>query len=95
MEVNKKRYDELAKIFKSLASPIRIGMLILLAEKEHCACEFPCLLNISQPNSSRNLRVLRDAGLIKSYRDEQRIIYFIDDPAIKKFIESVQKLELK
>jgi len=87
-----KTYEKIAKIFKSLASPIRISMLILLAEKERCACEFPCLLNISQPNSSRNLHVLKKAGLINSYRDGQKIIYFIEKTEVKKIIELVLKL---
>lgn len=87
-------YKKIAKVFKSLASPIRIGMLILLAEREHCACEFPLLLNISQPNSSRNLNILKNAGLIQSYRDGQKIIYFINDPKIKELIELAKKIDI-
>ena len=70
-----KTYRKTAKIFKALSSPIRIDILILLMEREHCACEFPHLLNISQPNSSRNLSVLKNSGLIESYRDGKKIIY--------------------
>lgn len=47
-----KTYRKAAKIFKALSLPIRINILILLTEREYCACVFPCLLNISQPNFS-------------------------------------------
>lgn len=87
-----KTYKKAAKIFKALSSPIRINILILLMEREHCACEFPHLLNISQPNSSRNLSVLKNAGLIESYRDGKKIIYYINNPEIKELIEIAKKL---
>lgn len=47
-----KTYRKAAKIFKALSSPIRINILMLLTEREYCACEFPHILNISQPNFS-------------------------------------------
>ena len=87
-----KTYRKTAKIFKALSSPIRINILMLLMEREHCACEFPHLLNISQPNSSRNLSVLKNAGLIESYRDGKKIIYYINNPEIKELIEIAKKL---
>ena len=94
MKIDNEKNDILSEIFKSLASPIRIGILMILAEKEHCACEFPCLLNISQPNSSRNLHVLKSTGLIQSRRDGQKIIYYIEDPYIKKLIKIASKITL-
>ncbi|HOJ16243.1 MAG TPA: metalloregulator ArsR/SmtB family transcription factor [Caldisericia bacterium] len=87
-----KTYKKAAKIFKALSSPIRINILMLLMEREHCACEFPHLLNISQPNSSRNLSVLKNAGLIESYRDGKKIIYYINNPEIKELIEIAKKI---
>ena len=94
MKIDEKKVDLLSEIFQSLASPIRIGILMLLSEKEHCACEFPTLLNISQPNSSRNLSVLKNAGMVESYRDGQKIIYFIEDPGIKKLIKLASKITI-
>jgi ArsR family transcriptional regulator len=87
-----KTYRKAAKIFKALSSPIRINILMLLTEREHCACEFPRLLNISQPNSSRNLSVLKNAGLIESYRDGKKIIYYISNQEIRELIEIAKKL---
>lgn len=87
-----KTYRKAAKIFKALSSPIRINILMLLMEREHCACEFPHLLNISQPNSSRNLSVLKNSGLIESYRDGKKIIYYINNPEIKELIEIAKKI---
>ena len=79
----KVKNDAISRQFFALSSPIRLQILQLLTEREHCACELPELLNISQPNTSRNLFVLKKVGLIRSYRDGQRIIYSLNPKVIK------------
>lgn len=94
MEV-KKEIDltlAIAKLCRALSSSIRIKMLSLLSENDYCACKFPELLEISQPNSSRNLDVLRKAGLVTSYRDGQKIIYQLKDKDIITVIEKLKKI---
>ena len=84
-----------AKIFRALGSPIRIQMLLLLSEQDYCACKFPDLLSISQPNSSRNLDVLRKAGLVISYRDGQKIIYQLKNREIISLIDQFRNINAK
>lgn len=88
----KKQNLELCKQIAVLGSPIRLRILQILTEREHCACEFPDLLEISQPNTSRNLNVLKRAGLISSYRDGQRIIYSLQIDKLKRMQESLNEL---
>ena len=57
-------------------------MVELLAEREYCACEFPELLKISQPNSSRNLKVLKYAGFVDSTHEGQKNIYRLKNKKI-------------
>lgn len=92
MNDTKKKNDIVSRQFFALSSPIRLQMLDLLTEREHCACEFPDLLNISQPNASRNLFVLKRAGLISSYRDGQRIIYRLEPNEIQSLTERLNEL---
>jgi len=84
--------DSIAKVFRAIGSPIRIKMLLLLAEKEYCACKFPDLLKISQPNSSRNLTVLKKSGLVDSYREGQKNIYFLKNKEMLPLIKQVKDL---
>jgi DNA-binding transcriptional ArsR family regulator len=83
---------EINIVCRALSSSIRVKMLFLLAEKDYCACKFPDLLGISQPNSSRNLDVLRKAGLVTSYRDGQKIIYQLKHKEIISMMEQIKKI---
>ena len=88
----KEKNNAISRQFFALSSPIRLQILQLLTEREHCACEFPELLQISQPNASRNLFVLKKAGLIRSYRDGQRIIYSLSPKEIEALSKCLNEL---
>lgn len=92
MSNKNKQIDELGKQLGVLGSPIRMRILKILTEREHCACEFPDLLKISQPNTSRHLNVLKRAGIISSYRDGQRIIYSLNVEQLKTIQVSLNEL---
>lgn len=68
--VNSRQARQLASTFAALADPTRLRLLSLVAtaKGEVCACEFVTTLRKSQPTISHHLKVLRDAGLIKSKR---------------------------
>ncbi len=67
---------ELSKVFKAMSDETRLKMLACLAErKELCVCEFQELLGLSQPTVSRHLRILEEAGFLKSRREGQWVIY--------------------
>ena len=55
----------LARRFKALADPARIGIVNRLAGAgEVCVCAFVDELGLAQPTVSHHLRILRDAGLV-------------------------------
>jgi len=60
--------DRLEKTFKALADKNRIRILKLLEKKKMCVCELAFVLGMTQPNISKHLKKLKQAGLI---RDEQ------------------------
>lgn len=53
-------------------------MLSLLLEKPRAVGELVRLTGLSQPGTSKHLRVLRDAGLVSSRTDGQRRVYTLD-----------------
>jgi ArsR family transcriptional regulator len=57
--------------FKALSNPVRLRMVDLIHRGggEICVCEFTEHFDLSQPTVSHHLKVLRDAGLIRSRRD--------------------------
>jgi DNA-binding transcriptional ArsR family regulator len=64
--------------FEVLAEPTRRRILDLLRERPRLVGELTEELGLSQPGTSKHLRVLRDAGLVKVRADAQRRWYELD-----------------
>jgi DNA-binding transcriptional ArsR family regulator len=64
--------------FEVVAEPTRRQILDLLLGGELPVGDIVARLAMSQPAVSRHLRVLRDAGLVRSRVDAQRRLYSID-----------------
>jgi DNA-binding transcriptional ArsR family regulator len=65
-------------VFAALADPTRRRLLELLAAGERSAGELAVQFAISRPGVSRHLRVLREAGLVRSRGDGPRRLYSVD-----------------
>ena len=62
----------------ALADPHRRAVLTLLRERPRGVGELVGELRLTQPATSKHLRVLRDAGLVRVRTDAQRRIYALD-----------------
>ena len=65
-------------VFAALADPTRRRLLELLATGERSAGELAREFDISRPGVSRHLRVLREAGLVRTRGEGQRRLYSVD-----------------
>ncbi|MCP9953783.1 ArsR/SmtB family transcription factor [Actinomadura madurae] len=61
--------------FAVLAEPTRRRILDLLLERPRPVGELVEHLGLTQPGTSKHLRVLRDAGLVRARQDAQRRVY--------------------
>ena len=70
----------LAELFKVFGDPTRIRILWTLNEAEMCVCDIAVLLNMTQSAISHQLRVLKQANLVKN-RKEGKVVYYslVDD----------------
>ena len=64
--------------FEVLAEPTRRRILDLLRERPRLVGELSVELGLSQPGTSKHLRVLRNAGLVKVRAEAQRRWYELD-----------------
>jgi DNA-binding transcriptional ArsR family regulator len=64
-----------ATSFQVLADPVRRHILDLLLERPRPVGELVERLGLSQPGTSKHLRALRDAGLVRVRQDAQRRWY--------------------
>ncbi len=62
-------------VFEIIAEPNRRAILSLLVSSQQSVGEIERQLRMSQPTVSKHLRVLRDAGFVKSTVDAQRRLY--------------------
>ena len=69
---------DLVKIFKALSDETRIRLLKLLCERELCVCELMQALDITQSRVSRNMGILKEAGLVKDRRDGLWVFYSLN-----------------
>src|ERR1700730_3790285 len=70
--------------FEVLADPTRRRILDLIRERPRLVGGLAALLQISQPGISKQLRVLRDAGLVRVRQDAQRHWYELrPDPLVE------------
>ena len=72
-------YD-LAQLFKVFGDLTRIRILWALNESEMCVCDIAVLLDMTQSAISHQLRVLKQANLVKN-RKEGKVVYYslVDD----------------
>jgi DNA-binding transcriptional ArsR family regulator len=73
-----------AQTFTVLAEPTRRRILDLLLEQPRSVGELVERLQLSQPGTSKHLRVLREAGLVRVRRDAQRRFYEIKPAPLKE-----------
>ncbi len=78
MPPDEKLYD-LAELFKVFGDITRIKILCALLKEEMCVCDIAALLGMSQSAISHQLRVLKQASLVKYRRDGKIVYYSLDD----------------
>jgi DNA-binding transcriptional ArsR family regulator len=81
-------------VYAAIADPTRRAMLLRLAkEGEKNATELLEPFSISQPAVSKHLRVLREAGLIRSRKDGRMRIYEIEANQLRQVYDWVSHFD--
>lgn len=78
-------YD-LAELFKVFGDTTRIKILYALFESELCVGDIAQILTLSQSAISHQLRILKDAKLVKFRREGKIIFYSLDDEHVRTIL---------
>lgn len=70
---------EYSAIFQQLANETRMRIVALLTQGELCVCGLEEILTIRQANISKHLNKLKQANIVDSRREKQRVFYFLTD----------------
>ena len=84
--------QDLEKVFKALSDETRLRILNVVVQKECCVCEVMQALDISQSRASRNLRILENAGFLKSHRDGAWVHYALNYDPTGNFVNALAKM---
>lgn len=80
-------YD-LAELFKVFGDSTRIRILYALVESELCVGDIAQILNLSQSAVSHQLKILKDAKLVKFRREGKIIFYALDDDHVRHILSA-------
>lgn len=84
---NEENLYDLAELFKVFGDTTRIKILWALAESEMCVCDIAVLLNMTQSAISHQLRVLKQARLVKNRKEGKIVFYSLDDAHVKQIFD--------
>lgn len=65
-------------IFNAIAEPQRRDLLVLLRQGERPVSELSAALGLTQPGTSKHLRVLREVGLVRDRKAGKQRVYTLD-----------------
>ena len=78
-------------LLKILSHPVRIKILEDLTQGVKCVSDFEESLDISQPNVSQHLALLRSHGLVDYFIDGRLKCYFLREPFIPDLLTLLKK----
>jgi len=95
-KMNDALLEHVAHRFKLLGEPMRLRILSILYEGEHCVQELVEKTDAGQANISKHLSLLMKDGIVNRRKEGLNVFYFIEDETIFKLCDIVcARLEQK
>lgn len=79
-------YD-LAELFKVFGDSTRMKILFVLFESEVCVCDLAETLSMTDSAVSHQLKILKQAHLVKARRDGKQVFYSLADDHVRIIID--------
>ncbi|MGF7144148.1 DNA-binding transcriptional ArsR family regulator [Anaerotaenia torta] len=78
---------DLSDIFKVFSDSTRVKILCALFRAEMCVCDIAVLLGMTKSSISHQLRILKQAKLVKYRRDGKVVYYSMADDHVKSIFD--------
>lgn len=88
---NEKELSNLSDFFKIIGDGTRIKILWTLYKNEMCVCDISATLSMTKSAISHQLKVLREANLVKNRREGKEIFYSLADDHIEDILKIAQQ----
>lgn len=73
--------------FKILGEPTRIKIIHTLFNQEMCVCDLAAVMNMNQPAISHQLKILKQANLVKYRKEGKSVYYSLSDDHVKQIFD--------
>ena len=80
-------FYDLADIFKIFGDFTRIKILYALFKSSMCVCDIAALLGMTKSSISHQLRILKQAKLVKFKKEGKVVYYSLDDEHVQSIFE--------
>ncbi|MCK8816432.1 metalloregulator ArsR/SmtB family transcription factor [Natroniella sulfidigena] len=84
-----KDFIELTELLKAIADQRRLQIIDLLSCGKMCVCDITEQLDLSQPNISHHLKILKNAGLIVATKRGRWVDYQLNRDKLEYLQESL------
>jgi len=78
--------QQVAEIFKLLGDTTRVKILQILTKRELCVCDIAAVIEMGQSAVSHQLRLLRNARLVRYRREGKMAWYSLDDEHVRSLL---------
>lgn len=78
---------DLAELFKVFGDSTRMKIICVLMEQEMCVCDISCVIGASVSATSHQLRILKQAKLVKFQKKGKVVYYSLDDEHVKEIYQ--------
>ena len=85
-------FESRAAIVKAMAHSTRLFILATLRKGDKCVCDLTELIGADMSTVSKHLSILKNAGLLCSYKDGKKVFYALKCNCIESFFECIEKV---
>lgn len=86
-EIDEEILYDLADLFKVFSDTTRIKILFALMDKDLCVVDIAETIGASQSAVSHQLRILKQARLVKFQREGKNVIYALSDDHVHTMLD--------
>jgi ArsR family transcriptional regulator len=90
--LSKSPEEQISGFIALLAQPVRVQILLVIADQEACVCHLETIIGIRQARISQHLMKLRKAGLVNTIRAGRHVYYRLSNPEIVNLLYQIAEL---
>jgi len=87
-----RKCQDVARVLRSLAHPVRLKILSQLGQRERSVNELTEFCGTSQSAMSQFLRRMKAEGLVASRREGQFVFYRIENPSLHRLMTAMSDI---